>query len=160
RRLDGLAVVGEVAPSVIGDGIELLVAVRLRGDVARLFKPGQRRIDDSRAGRIEALRLLIDGLDDVVAVTGLLLDEVERDEAQVAAGEHPTDTEAAAQIVPVGKSAAATPFTGHGFHPAPAALPAMIMIMHAMCLRYIIHAGQMGATVSTCKRQPKIYLRY
>ena len=101
RRFDRRAVVGEVGPALVGDGVELLVALGRRGDVAGLLEEGQRRIDDARARRIEALRLFLDGLDQVVAVARLLLDEVQRDQPQVAAGQHAADAEIAAEAVPV-----------------------------------------------------------
>src|SRR5215472_15420697 len=73
----------------LGDAVELLAALGvLHGDVAELFEQGQRRVDHAGARRIGAPDLVLDGLDDLVAVTGRLADQLEDHEAQVALIEH------------------------------------------------------------------------
>src|ERR1700678_2330401 len=82
-------VVGENFPALRGQPVELAplwILARLR--VAHLFKHGHRRIDDARAGRIVAPDPLAELLDDLVAVAGLLGDERENHEPQLAAVEH------------------------------------------------------------------------
>src|SRR5262249_28279192 len=79
----------EVCAALLGDGVEPLRAFGLRGDVADLFQVGQRRIDDAGARAVPVRGLFLEQLDDFVAVPRLLGDECERDELQVALGEHP-----------------------------------------------------------------------
>src|SRR5690606_18309105 len=99
-RLDRLAIVVEMRPALVGDGIELLVPLGGGGHVAGLLEEGEGGINDARAGRVKALRLLLDGLDQVVAVPRLPLDEIERDEPQVAAREHAADTDVFPEALP------------------------------------------------------------
>ena len=60
-------------------------AFRLRGgDQAHVLEQGQGRIDDAGAGAIGPAETLLDGLDQLVAVTRLLGDQAEQNPAQVA----------------------------------------------------------------------------
>src|SRR5262245_56548197 len=88
HRIDKVAVVVEVRTAFGGDGVKLLGALDLGGDVARLLEIGQGGIDDPRAGRVPARRLLLQHLDDLVAVARLLGDQRERDQPQVALRQH------------------------------------------------------------------------
>src|SRR6185312_10287192 len=111
----------------------------LRGDVAGLFEIGQRRIDDARARRVPALGLLLEHLDDLVAVARLFGDQRERDQPQVALGQHPagaqvvaahaavTTAEAVTAMVPVAPAAAGGP-----------AVFAMFEMSHAMHLKFLL----------------------
>ena len=74
--------------ALVGDGVELLGALGLGGDVADLFEVGQRRIDHAGARRIPTGGLLLKHLDDLVAVARLLGDQRQRQQAHVALRQH------------------------------------------------------------------------
>src|SRR5205814_9280121 len=75
--------------TVLGDGIKLLGAARgLEAHIAELFQEGQRRIDDARARAVHAAELVLDGLDQLVAVAGLLGNQLEQHVAQIAVVEN------------------------------------------------------------------------
>ncbi|CCF19271.1 protein of unknown function [Pseudorhizobium banfieldiae] len=95
------AVLVEVLLSFCGDRVALLVAFLLGDDITRLLQVGERRVNDARAWRIEAVGQVLDVLDDLVAVTGFLLDQRQDDQAQVALHEEPAD----AAITLIAKSA-------------------------------------------------------
>src|SRR5262245_5897827 len=86
--IDEIAVLVEVGTALAGDGVELLRALDFGGDIARLLEIGQRGIDDAGARRVPARRLLLQHLDDLVAVARLLRDQRERDQPQVALRQH------------------------------------------------------------------------
>src|SRR5262245_55941119 len=86
--IDEIAVLVEVGTALRGDGVELLRALDFGGDVARLLEIGEGGIDDARARRVPARRILLQHLDDLVAVARLLQDERERDPPQVALRQH------------------------------------------------------------------------
>src|SRR3984893_16452739 len=88
HRVDEVAVLLEMGAALLGDGVALLGALDLGGEVARLLEIGQRRIDDARARRVPAGGLVFEHLDDLVAVARLLGDQRERDQAQVALRQH------------------------------------------------------------------------
>src|ERR1700677_3874221 len=120
--------------------------------VAHLFEHGQRRIDDARAWRIVAPNALAELLDDLVAVAGLLGDERENHEPELAAVEHAALT--AASVAAAGTPAAE--------RPAPEAMVAGA----AVAVVYIIVKMTMEHCVSpvvikTCHdmSQTKIYLK-
>src|SRR5690606_4159170 len=102
---------------------------------AGLLEEGEGRIDHAGARRIDARGLLLDGLDQIVAVARLLLDEIERDQAQIARGDHPADAEAVAEAAPIAEAgpAGAAPArasaeaAAHGLHLAPGAV---LIAMH------------------------------
>ena len=127
RAFDRRAVVAQMGATLVGDGIEPLVALGDRGHVVRLFEEGQRRIDDAGARAVHARGLLLDRLDQIVAVARLLLDEIERDQAEVARGEHAADPDVVAEpapvapIAPAAASAAWTSGTTRAGAPAAAA---------------------------------------
>src|SRR6202051_1575308 len=64
----------EIDAAFAGDGVELLGAFGRSGDVAGFLQISQRRIDDAGARRIPIRGLLLDPLDDLVAVARLLWD--------------------------------------------------------------------------------------
>src|SRR5262249_59720110 len=66
--IDEIAVGVEIRAALVGDGVELLGALGLRGDVPGLFEISQRRIDDARARRVPAGRLGLEHLDDLLAL--------------------------------------------------------------------------------------------
>src|SRR5262249_37220637 len=98
-------------------GVELLGALALRGDVARLLEIGEGRVDDARARRVPARRLVFEHLDDLVAVARLLRDQRERDQPQVALRQHA----ARAQYVAATHAVATAPARPGAELPAPAA---------------------------------------
>ena len=120
RALHRLAVVVEMGAALVGDGVEPLVALGGRGHVAGLFEEGQRRIDDAGARAVHAAGLFLDGLDQIVAVARLLLDEIQRNQAQIARGEHAADPHIVAKATPVAEIGA----PGAAPRPAPAAAAA------------------------------------
>src|SRR6202790_813361 len=56
--------------------------------MAGLFQIGEGRIDDARARAVPAGGLVLEHFDDLVAVPGLLRDQGERNQPQVALGQH------------------------------------------------------------------------
>src|ERR1700730_7965132 len=88
HRVDEVAVLLEMGAALLGDGVALLGALDLGGEVARLLEISQRRIDDARARRVPAGGPVFQHLDDLVAVARLLGDQRERDQAQVALRQH------------------------------------------------------------------------
>src|SRR5665213_3460573 len=89
--LDRLGLFGQQGLALGRDGIELLSAVALGPDlgVAHVLQEGERRIDDPRAWRIGAADGLLDRLDQFVAVTGLVGDQLEQNQAKIALFEDP-----------------------------------------------------------------------
>src|SRR6266540_883753 len=92
HSVDEVAIVVEIRPAFVGDGVKLLGAFRLRRDVAGLLEISQRRVNDARTRRVPAGGLFLEHLDDLVAVARLLGDERERDQAQVALRQHAPGT--------------------------------------------------------------------
>src|SRR5262249_33182372 len=86
--VDEVAVLVEMGAALLGDGVALLGALDLGGDVARLFEISQGRINDAGARRVPAGGLVFEHLDDLVAGAGLLGDRRERNQAQVALRRH------------------------------------------------------------------------
>ena len=74
-----IAVLLEIGAAVVGDRVKPR-GVGGRSQIARFRKIGQRRIDDAGSWRVPVGRLLLDQLDDFVAVTGRLGDERERNQ--------------------------------------------------------------------------------
>src|SRR5262245_24741295 len=126
HRIDEVAVVLEMRLALVGDGVELLRALRLRGDVAGILEIGQRRVDDAGARRVPACGLVLQDLDDLVAVARLLGDQRERDQPQVALRQHAAGAHhvAAAHAVPAAPAepAAVAPT------PAAAGAPALFAV--------------------------------
>src|SRR5262249_36566798 len=107
--VDDVAVLVEMGAALGGGGGELLGALGLRGDVDGLFQIGHARIDHARARRIPARGLVLEQLDDLVAVPRLLGDQRQRDQPQVALRQHPPGAQhvAVAQSVAVAAVASA-----------------------------------------------------
>ena len=74
-----IAVLLEIGAAVVGDR-EKPRGVGGRGQIARFLKIGQRRIEDAGSWRVPVGRLRLDQLDDLVAATGRLGDERERNQ--------------------------------------------------------------------------------
>src|SRR3569833_3515000 len=112
----------------LGDGVELLGALELRGEVTDLFEIGQRRIDDARARRVPVGGLFLERFDDVVAVARLLVDQCQRDQAQVALRQHAAGmhqavaASLAAEAVTAAETVAMSPAPASGEFLATAAL--------------------------------------
>src|SRR5262249_17745412 len=96
--------------------------------VARLLEIGQRRIDDAGARRVPAGGLVLEHLDDLVAVARLLGDQREGDQAQVALRQH---APGAHHIAAAGPSAPAVPGPEMPAPPAAAATPPATTMSHA-----------------------------
>src|SRR5262249_47001714 len=124
--VDEVAVVGEMGAALVGDGVELLGALGLAGHVAGLLEIGERGIDDAGTGRIPAGGLVLQNLDDLVAVARLLGDQGEREQPQVALRQHaagphhvaPAHAATAAEALPWSEMAAPAAPAGP-FAPAP-----------------------------------------
>ena len=87
--IDRGAVVFELLLPFLGDGVELACALGGDGGQAGLLEEGEHGVDDAGAGGVGAAELLFDGLDQFVAVAGLLGDEVEEEVAEVVGAEDP-----------------------------------------------------------------------
>src|SRR6516165_3773199 len=70
--LCGLAVLGEVCPAGVGNGVELLGPFGRDARIAHLLEPRERRIDHPRTRAVEASGALLERLDELVPVTGTL----------------------------------------------------------------------------------------
>src|SRR5262249_53502328 len=86
--VDESAVLHEMGAAFLGDSVELLGALALGGDMARFLEIGVGGIEDAGARRMPARGLVLEHLDDLVAVARLLGDQRERDQPQVALGQH------------------------------------------------------------------------
>src|SRR5262249_33919726 len=133
HHVGDVAVFLEISAAFFGDGVALLRALGVGGDVASLFEEGQRRINGACAWAVSAACLLLHDLDQLVAVARLLGDQREREQLQVALGEHTAEAGPAAPAAlrsgtPSGSSAetAKAPLPG----PYPTAAP--FMMSHAM----------------------------
>src|SRR5207249_3446462 len=93
-----------------GDTMQLLAAhLRFDGHIAQFFQQRQGRVDHSRAGAVSAADLLLDGLDNLVAMARLFGDELQDHELQVALIEDPFR---AAPLVTAEAAAVETEFAG------------------------------------------------
>src|SRR5215831_2087502 len=139
HRVDEVAVLVEMGAALVGDGVALLGALDLGGDVAGLFEIGQRRIDDAGARRVPAGGLVFEHLDDLVAVARLLGDQRKRDQAQVALRQHAPGAHHIAAAVTSAPAVAGAELPA----PTAAAAPLPTAMSHAEhvgflgCLRYI-----------------------
>src|SRR5262249_5441268 len=136
HRVDEVAVFVEMGAALVGDGVELLGALGLGGDVTGLFEIGQRRINDARAPRVTAPRISLQQLDDLVAAARLPGDQRGPDQRQAAFRHHAPG----AHHVPAAVTAA--PAVAGAEMPAPAAAaaplpPAMSHAEHVGLLRLI-----------------------
>src|SRR6185503_5673972 len=168
RRFHRLAVVVEVGPALVGDGVEPLVGLGGRGHEVGFLEVGQGGVDDAGARRIEAAGPLLQRLDEVVAVARLLLDQIERDEAQIARGEHAADAEIVAEAAPVAPAAAAaapaTPTAPpRGLHLLPGAVhvPLPVIVMwkrHDVSPIYLTRERRYDEAGRSSRYIAKIYL--
>src|SRR5262249_10096601 len=110
QRLHLCRVGGKIGRARLGDRERLAGALRLCPfDVPQILEHRQRRIDDAGAGRIGPAGQLLDGADEIVAMPGLIRDELEQDEPQLSRIEQAPTT-----ALPI-------------IHPASAEVPAMTM---------------------------------
>src|SRR5438128_2549517 len=82
-----LALVHE-APTGLGDAVHLAAVILDGADISHVLEHLQRRVDRARAGSIEAAEALLECLDQLVAMGGLVLELLEDDVLQIAALEH------------------------------------------------------------------------
>src|SRR5579871_1961134 len=108
HHVDDVAVRLEIALALGRDAVELLAALALGGEIARLFEIGERGINDTRARAVPAARLLLDHLDDLVAVTRLFRDQGKHEQLQVSLCQHAADTEEIAAARPAPAAPAET----------------------------------------------------
>jgi hypothetical protein len=78
----------QIALTFRGDVVDLLALGILRPHVALVFQQLERGIDGAGRGGVAARHLLLQGLDDLVAVAGLLLEQPEDDEFDLTRLEH------------------------------------------------------------------------
>ncbi len=76
------AVLLQVGPARVGDGVKPLAARRRRDDEVGLLQHLQQGIDGAGARAVGAREAVLQGLDDVVAVAGLVGDQAQHDETQ------------------------------------------------------------------------------
>src|SRR5690606_37591840 len=114
QRRNLAATLVEMGAARLGDREGLARATRTRlGDQVHVLEHGERRVDHPRARRIGAFGQRLDGADEIVAVARLVGDQLQEDEAEFAAVEHPAAPAAtmvaapAAPITPVAPVAAA-----------------------------------------------------
>src|SRR5262245_49457133 len=83
----------EICAARVGDLVDLLAALLGRGHrVAQVFEHRERRVNRTRAGGVAPAGALLELLDDVVAMTGLFIEQAQDDELEVALLEHPAAT--------------------------------------------------------------------
>ena len=83
----GRRLLGQVAPTFVGDRVDLLAFLLARGDVAEVLEHLQRRVDRARAGPVVAAHAVFECTNDVVTVAGLVLEQIEDDVLEVTATE-------------------------------------------------------------------------
>src|SRR5262249_4005006 len=88
HSVDNLAIGIEIDTAFVGDRVKLLRPFSRSRDVAGFLQISERRIDDAGAGAVPVGGLLFEQLDDFIAVAGGLGDQRQRDETQVALGQH------------------------------------------------------------------------
>ena len=79
---------GHEGTAGVGDAVDLAPVLLDGGDVTHVLEHLQRRVDGAGARGIEAAEALLERLDQLVAVGGLVLELVENDVLEVAALEH------------------------------------------------------------------------
>src|SRR5581483_1493388 len=79
-----LAVLGEERAAGGRQGVGLAAVLSRRADVAHVLEHLQGGVDGPWAGRVGAAEALAEGADDLVAVAGLLVQEIEHDVLEVA----------------------------------------------------------------------------
>ena len=86
----------EESPTLRGNLVQLLPAVAgADRHVTKLLEEGQGRVDNARAGAVGSGDLLLNRLDKLIAVPGLLGDELQDDQAKVAMGKEAAEASAA-----------------------------------------------------------------
>src|SRR5438067_2576502 len=115
--VDRRLLVLEVAPTLVGDGVDLLALLLARADIAEVLEHLQRGVHRARAGTVVAAHAVLEGADDVVAVARLVLEQLEDDVLEVAATEQSLAW--TAEAAPAATPAAERPVgTGLGVRPA------------------------------------------
>src|SRR5262249_42925002 len=101
-------------------------------DVARLFEIGEGRIHDAGRRRVPTRGLLLQHLDDLVAVARLLRDQGERDQPQIAGREHAAGADhVAAATHAVASAKAEAAMASPGAAAGPTLLAVGVMMSHA-----------------------------
>ncbi|CCV08667.1 hypothetical protein MESS2_780014 [Mesorhizobium metallidurans STM 2683] len=151
--VDHLAVFVEMRLPGIGDREHLLVAFRRRDGIAGLFQEGQRRIDHAWTWAVDAAGALLQRLDDVIAVARRLGQQRQRNQLEIAVGQHPPGAEhvarpaASAATTAMAERAEAAATTaepaGHMHEGAQGVLaemmmPEIIMFVHRFLLSYVL----------------------
>src|SRR5215813_10192823 len=131
HRLDEVAVLVEIGAALVGDRVELLAALGLRRHVAGLFQISEGRVDDARARRVPAGGLVLQHLDDLVAVARLLADQRKRDQPQITGRQHAAGAHhVAAEPAPPAPAAKTVPVASASCRPA--AVAARFRMSHAV----------------------------
>src|SRR4029077_12279953 len=76
---------------------------------AEFLEQSERRVDHAGAGAVGAADLVLDRLDDLVAMPRLLGDQIENDQPQIAMGEEPAKPAPASPAMPVAAELPAFP---------------------------------------------------
>ncbi len=100
QRGDQLGLFGELRRACVGHREQLLGTLGLaRLDQPHIVEQGERRIDHPRARRIGTPGQLFDLTDQIIAVARFVGDQLEQDEPQLAAVEHPPPARAASPAI-------------------------------------------------------------
>src|ERR1700694_1957412 len=86
--VDLRAALGHKGVTGVGEAVDLASVLLDGTDVAHVLEHLQGRVDGTRAGRVETAESLLEGLDQLVSMGGLVLELVEDHVLQVAALEH------------------------------------------------------------------------
>src|SRR5207302_64790 len=86
--LDPFAALEQEAPALVGDRVHLTALVLGHGHAAHVLEHLERGVEHARAGRVATAEALLDATDELVAVAGLLLKEVQDHVLEVALLEH------------------------------------------------------------------------
>src|SRR5207237_1118554 len=109
---------GQEGAAGIGDGVDPAAVLLLAADEALVLEQLQDGVDRARAGAVEAAEALLEGADHVVAVAGLLGQQLEDDVLEVAALEEALGAAAAEGVKAAAGIEGARGVAGVG--PAPA----------------------------------------
>src|SRR4029077_2162006 len=135
--VDNLAIGIEISAAFLGDGVELLRAFGGSGDIAGFLQIGQGRIDDAGAGAVPVRGLLFEQLDDLVAVARGLRDQRQRNEAQVALGQHALCAHPVLGVAAAKVPFAATAETEAAAVAAGGPFPAVSVVMSMMSIHFL-----------------------
>src|SRR5690349_21004057 len=77
----------DLGPALVGDPVDLPAADRVVGDQALFLQPGQPGVDRARRGRVHAHEPVLEQADDLVAVPGRLVQQLEQVQPELAVPE-------------------------------------------------------------------------